>query len=251
MTNVTENRQSKFASISKHAAMTIGLFAVFAYIAISVLNYRFPSANIQGVSMLPNFQANKTYVTERVFVDPERLDVVVMRPADFDDSSKAIIAETLGDVELYVKRVIGLPGDVVTFNKDSGRVLHINNIPVQYARNKDIPTFALTEKSDPAVAVMVVGMTTTYQGDNVNVYEADFDFTHVDTQTRAFFSKIKPPYLLDGQHVVNGDVVTVTVPEEHVFIMSDNRFEGVDSRHFGAVPISAMESVLRREVNNG
>jgi signal peptidase I len=53
------------------------------------------------------------------------------------------------------------------------------------------------------------------------------------------------PYLMPGTTM--GDFGPETVPEDHVFVMGDNRNSSLDSRRFGAVPTEEVigEAVLR------
>lgn len=39
--------------------------------------------------------------------------------------------------------------------------------------------------------------------------------------------------------------IILSVPEEHVFVMGDNRFGSIDSRHYGAIPISSIFGKLK------
>lgn len=53
---------------------------------------------------------------------------------------------------------------------------------------------------------------------------------------------LEEPYLEDSVYTTeNGEYVNVTVPEDCIFVMGDNRSVSMDSRSFGCVPISKIE----------
>jgi hypothetical protein len=130
------------------------------------------------------------------------------------------------------------------YDNANGKLLSINNVALDYAANTSIPPFFLSDKENLSLSITVVGETSTFEGQSVNIYHAEPDFTGLSEQMAIFLEKLRLPYIKSK----DAAVTMVTVPDKHVFIMSDNRFEGVDSRHFGTVPIAAMESILRREV---
>lgn len=72
---------------------------------------------VQQQSMEPNFHAGDYLLTSRqayrFFGDPERGDVIVFRSELLDDE---------GNEKCLIKRVIGLPGDVVDGRQKKGRV---------------------------------------------------------------------------------------------------------------------------------
>jgi signal peptidase I len=118
----------------------------------------------------------------------------------------------------YIKRVVGLPGDTVTYK---GKLLTINGkqVPVQasghytdaelnYVR---LPTFA-EKLGDKAHTMMVVPPEPV-----VNL-----------SQVRQF------PYRENCEY--NDDGFTCRVPPGHYFMMGDNRDQSADSRYWGFVP---------------
>ncbi|MBF6615661.1 signal peptidase I [Pollutimonas thiosulfatoxidans] len=186
---------------------------VFALRSFIVEPFRIPSG-----SMLPTLQngdlilVNKFQygirlpVLDKKIVEigsPRRGDVMVFRyPVD-------------PDVD-YIKRVVGLPGDVVQYRNKS---LTINDQPVPTARDGD---FFEPDRS------AYVGRYTEKLG---------------KVEHRILLNKQAPqgympitdfPYRENCEYLSNG--VRCTVPPGHYFMMGDNRDNSLDSRYWGFVP---------------
>lgn len=132
------------------------------------------------------------YMTEQKV--PDRGDVIVFRYPR-DDSIN------------YIKRVIGLPGDVVSIRE---KVLYLNN--------KAIAIEPLSDKS------LEEGI------------ESEDD-RKVLTLHKEKLQGVEHPVLYNMNSLLNSDFGPIEVPEGKLFVMGDNRDRSSDSRIWGFVPM--------------
>lgn len=112
------NREKKHLSHFQKEALSwaktiaIALVLVFIVNTFFVVNAEIPSSSMENTLMVHDrlFALRTAYLTK----DPERLDIVVFRLPD-DES------------ELYIKRIIGLPGETV---KGKDGVVYVNDQPL-------------------------------------------------------------------------------------------------------------------------
>jgi signal peptidase I len=186
---------------------------VFALRSFVVEPFRIPSG-----SMLPTLESgdlilvNKFQYGIRLPVldkkvielgSPERGDVMVFRyPVD-------------PDVD-YIKRVVGLPGDVVQYQN---KVLSINGKPVEHTRDGD---YFEPDRAN------YVGRYTEKLGDTAH------DILLNKQAAQDYMAITDYPFRGNCEYFGNG--VRCTVPEGHYFMMGDNRDNSLDSRYWGFVP---------------
>lgn len=123
--------------------------------------------------------------------DPQRGDIIVFR---FPDDERIN----------YIKRVIGLPGDTITYRN---KVLFINGEPV-------------VQKPD--------GL---WIGEGLNRNPPG-----TRPQKRRELLDGNSHYIVVYPERVENHVRTWTVPEDHYFVLGDNRDQSLDSRAWGFVP---------------
>lgn len=86
-------------------AIVIGVAIVFI-----CRQFIFTPVKVEGKSMMPTFEDNNRIIVSKMS-KVERFDMIVFHSPESDED--------------YIKRVIGLPGDIVEVKSD---VLHVNNI---------------------------------------------------------------------------------------------------------------------------
>ena len=131
------------------------------------------------------------------FSKPERGDVIVFRYPNYEHS------DGYSGVD-FIKRVIALPGDTISYEKDQ---LIVNDESVEYRK------IGSYQGIDSGKAM------TGYRHIREKINEADHDILLHPLGNSRKLSKI-------------------TVPEGHYFVMGDNRAHSSDSRFWGYVPES-------------
>lgn len=145
----------------------------------------------------------------------------------------------------YIKRVIGLPGDTVSY--DNG-VLSINGTALSTQAVSHQPSTELTEQLYPAGQDMGGHQLTQEEAVQLGVLEE----THTEYKTEKlgqhgyrvryleginssqygeFLQQASPEVLTSG-----GKNWQISVPEGHYFVMGDNRDRSQDGRFWGFVP---------------
>ena len=141
----------------------------------------------------------------------------------------------------WVRTVKKMPakGDIITFEAPSTTVLSVEEINQNaVARYENGPknlykkfTYNVLELGKISYIKRVIGL----PGDHVVIDEGN---VYINDEL------LSEPYLQPGVITTNGrgNCIDITVPENSVFVMGDNRSQSTDSRCFGCIPLEKIES---------
>ena len=193
-----------------------GIAALCLFAVLFVRMFLFAPMTIRGASMEPTLHTDEHYVMTKmgVILQPEDLkrgDIAIIE-VDWNrllavtpkyEIFKIPIFENFGDRELFVKRVIGLPGEHVKIL--AGKV-YINGQPLEEPYIHSAKYDLVTKKEDPSLK-----------------------------KTKIMTTKLTPQeyqmeYLLKYQDY------EVQLKDDEFFILGDNRLDSMDSRSLGAIP---------------
>ena len=195
------------------------ILVVFALRSFLVEPFKIPSGSMMPTLLIGDFiLVNKyTYgirlpvINQKIVQmnDPKRGDVMVFRYPD-DPSLD------------YIKRVIGVPGDVVEYRD---KKLTINGNPVA---TRDAGTYSYVGGGLNYITAMV--------------YDERLNGMGHTMMTEPGKPSVFPPQVVDFSHRENcsynaeGEGFVCKVPAGHYFMMGDNRDASNDSRYWGFVP---------------
>ncbi|MFQ4137947.1 signal peptidase I [Nodosilinea sp. PGN35] len=122
---------------------TLGLSVL---LALGIRTFVAEARYIPSGSMLPTLEINDRLIIDKVsytFGDPQRGDIVVFRPPD-----------ALGQDEAFIKRLVGLPGDVIEVKNGQ---LYINGAPQAEPYIAAKPDYQYGPVTVPDDAYLVLG----------------------------------------------------------------------------------------------
>ena len=122
------------ALIGRHPKRTMVRLAILMVVSFVLFGYLLLPIHVEGSSMLPTYKENRVNFVNRLAYrrhEPQRADVVAIR--------------TTGLHIIYMKRIIGLPGETVAFHGGhaiiDGEIL--NEPYVKFSCDWDLPPEAL------------------------------------------------------------------------------------------------------------
>lgn len=205
---------------------------------IKVGDFLFVNKFIYGSSSprnIPFTNIALPYFQLPAIAEPERGDIVVFEyPGDRDQ----LVPK---QIDNYVKRCIGLPGDIIEIKN---KVVFVNGeeapIPahIQYLDEYPIPAgvsdYNIFPKGSPWNKDNYGPYTIPKKGDVIDINTENIEKwqTIIDREFGARVVKIR-----NGQVTIDGQIVdSYTIKKDYYFMMGDNRDDSADSRYWGIVP---------------
>ncbi|MBO4897577.1 MAG: signal peptidase I [Clostridia bacterium] len=115
--NITTGTETPSSPPVKSAAREVGEWVLSIVIALVIAlvlrNYVISFVRVDGSSMVPTLQNNERLFIVRLGYKPKSGDIIILDPGPGADGKKR---------GPYVKRVIGLPGETVEINNETGEV---------------------------------------------------------------------------------------------------------------------------------
>ncbi len=217
---------------------------IFAVIVI-VRSFFIEPFNIPSSSMVPSLYTGDFIIVNKSAYGV-RLPIThtkVMDTGEPEHGDVAVFRYPLNEKRHYIKRVIGLPGDTVSFD---GTALHINGERIDTAGvSYDMPK-ALQNKMMPAEinGIPLSDDTRGEMGREEERYARYVSETHGNHTYHARYvgdmnTAQMAPFLLENSPeltATQGKQWQITVPAGHYFVMGDNRDRSEDGRFWGFVP---------------
>lgn len=205
-------KTARFANEAMDAIVYAGVFVFLLIRPFAIQAFKIPSG-----SMLETLQINDFIVANKAiyrYTEPKHGDIIVFRPP-----ARAILDKNQfdsdGDVNVdYIKRCIGLPGDVVEIRDGQ---LYRNNVPVKepYLREKPQLDFKLVN----------------YKG---RIMPCQISADWVNAESFGMAQEFQLNDTVEMQNV--RELPPAPVPSGFLLMMGDNRNGSFDGRGWGLVP---------------
>lgn len=191
-------------------------------VVLVLRSFFFEPFNIPSDSMVPTLETGD-YILVNKFQYGVRLPIVNTKVIDVGEPQRgdvAVFKYPENPKISYIKRIIGLPGDHIEF--DRGQLMingqKVQQVPTEFSREKDILDTPQSIYHQETLGKHTFKMR---ELEGVNV-----------ARQAPFINSIE-----NGKYSTeNGLYWEVKVPEGHYFAMGDNRDQSADSRFWGFVP---------------
>jgi signal peptidase I len=218
------------ALFSSKLVTSATLACAFVYAGANYLTYSYPTYEVGGYSMMPNVTSNQSITGARHFSEVVRHDVFFIDHTMIDQSY------TKTQPFDHLKRIVGIPGDTLTFDLRDGGLVKINGTALTTKRAKHIQSFTLDGKQELSGAhIFNAAYTLVHNDVSYDVYQPLIAAAATDPVTQKLVTLSMDYPWLKAQQEGSTPYVTVSVPDEHYFALSDNRIMGTDSRSFGFI----------------
>ena len=200
-------------------------------VVLVLRSFFFEPFNIPSDSMVPTLETGD-YILVNKFQYGVRLPIVNTKVIDVGEPQRgdvAVFKYPENPKISYIKRIIGLPGDHIEF--DRGQLMingqKVQQVPTEFSREKDILDtpksiyYTETMGTHQHLVRLLEGQNTLVSA--FNYAQSKKDLPYVATANDRFVKS-------------NGQSWEVTVPQGHYFAMGDNRDQSADSRFWGFVP---------------
>ena len=150
-------------------------------------------------------------------------------PTEFIATILIAFALVFGFVRPFVVEAFYIPSESMVPTLEVGDRVFVNKFIYRFSKPErgDIIVFQSVEGGDQTLIKRVVGV----EGDEIRV-QSGLLFVNGEAQNE--------PYLNDAVPT-NDFYGPLTVPEDHIFVMGDNRGNSADSRVFGPLPLENVE----------
>lgn len=201
----SRNRREAKTSVVREIVNFVILAMISVLAGFLLSTYVVKSVNVSGSSMDPTLKHGQNLFVYKL-TQPKRFDVIILQSPDetVDDN---------GNRKVYVKRVIGMPGDTVAYRDDK---LYINGEPY----------------NEPYLDSLRSQI-----GANQKVM-ADATLEQILQQAR-----LKMPNLPAGNTALENRNGVYVIPEGYYFVLGDNRPHSQDGTEFGLAHKDLIEGV--------
>lgn len=184
-----------------HKNLIYNLLTIIAIAAVIVLFRSIIMVQVDGDSMNPTYQNNQS-VIGLTSVKVKRFDAIV-----FDASTIDPKYSSSDDSKYYIKRVIGMPGDTVSYS-NTGQL---------YINDKSVTQSFISQKAQTTGTLDMSGTN----------HPNGFTLTSLSQEMHWKYGPVNNK-----------------VPKNYYFVLGDNRSISNDSRYYGLIPKSKIKAVI-------
>jgi len=194
-----------------------GLILTIAFLVVAKLFF-VEAYNIPSKSMEPTLLQGDFILTNRLvylFSNPRRGDIVIFEypyPSQFGNKLLKVV---------FVKRVVGLPGDVIAFHNG---FLSLNGNPLKYKKVKETPTEVYYEETIPRKDGEVK---------HLIKFSKNPPLPALLGRLGVLKDALPPSACLEASPINPQICSVIKVPQGHYFVMGDNRDNSEDGRYWG------------------